>query len=100
MTDCVECGLCRNKCPVFKATLNESFSPRGIAKLRKKKLINEVAYLCSLCGACDLNCPLDLKLIDKIIESREKLVEQGFQTEFAKQILENVKKTGNPFKSR
>ncbi len=63
---CMQCGKCRNVCPVFKELGNEIFSARGKNKLaeklasgkiditeRVKHAINE----CLNCKTCAANCP-------------------------------------------
>jgi len=92
---CTECGLCKNTCPVYKAMLRETESPRGKAMLIKEGIKNEVFYACTLCKACETNCPLNLDLGLK--EYRAELVKNGIETEAGKKMIENVKAHGNPF---
>ena len=92
---CNECGLCRESCPVFDVLKRESVSPRGFAVLQKKEVLDKMFYLCVLCGNCERECPYQVKL--KLSEVREKLVEQGIETENNKKMIENLRKTGNPY---
>ncbi len=92
---CINCGLCKGKCPIYKVLLKEMFSPRGKAILKMNKIIDASFYLCTLCGFCKEECPVNYDL--KILDEREKLVKEGKITKANKRILENIKKFGNPF---
>jgi len=72
---CVECGLCKNDCPVYKVLLRETVSPRGKAKLIKKRMAENIMFLCTLCGACTQNCPYNVDL--EIEKMRERIAEEG-----------------------
>jgi len=54
-----------------------------------------VFYLCTLCKACEKNCPLNLDLGLK--EYRAELVQNRVETEATKKMIENVRQYGNPF---
>ncbi len=92
---CTECGLCKNACPVYKALIKETVSPRGKALLIKEDVKNEIFYYCTLCKACEKACPLNLDLGFK--EYRKDLVKNGVEIESGKKMIENVRAYGNPF---
>lgn len=92
---CTECGMCKTSCPAYKALQRETVSPRGKAMLIKEGIKNEVFYLCTLCKACEKNCPLNLDLGLK--EYRAELVQNRVETEATKKMIENVRQYGNPF---
>lgn len=95
---CVLCGICRSRCPVFKALLTESVSPRGLAVFIEKKLVDRVFWeKCSQCRACDVVCPMKADLSRKIREWRSVLIKQGVETEANRVMMDNVRKHGNPF---
>jgi len=95
---CVLCGMCRSRCPVFKALLSESASPRGMAIFIEKKLDDLVFWeKCSQCRACDDACPMSAEMSRKIREKRAELVKKGVETNANKVMMENVRKYGNPF---
>ena len=95
---CVLCGMCRSRCPVFKALLTESVSPRGMAIYIEKNLVDKVFWeKCTQCRACDKVCPMDAQLSRKIREKRASLIKQGVETEANKKMMINVRKYGNPF---
>ena len=63
---CSKCGLCKSVCPLYLATKNELYSPRGrnillndffsMGKKLSKKFINELD-ICLNCNACKEFCP-------------------------------------------
>lgn len=92
---CIECGLCKANCPVFKSLLNETTGPRGKAMLIKEKVLDKIFYQCTLCKACKTECPLDIDL--EFEEIRKKLVENNIETKANKKMIKNIKDYGNPF---
>ncbi len=95
MSKCNECGLCKEACPVFSVLRRESVSPRGFAVLMKKEIKDKMFYLCSLCNNCERACPYGVKL--KLMQNREILVENDVESNGGKEVIENLKRTGNPF---
>ncbi len=92
---CSRCGLCKANCPVFKALLTETSGPRGKAILIKRDVPDKVFYQCTLCKACKVECPAGINLgLEKM---RERLVENGIETDANKKMIENIRKFGNPF---
>jgi len=96
---CVKCGMCKSLCPVFKILREEAFSPRGHAILLNDKIIEKIVFECNLCKACEERCPLNLKICDAIKKAREVLVLKGKELSQNKEMIENIRKTGNPFGS-
>ncbi len=92
---CVECGLCRAKCPMVRAVLKETASPRMKGKLYNMERADKLAYFCALCGMHDRECPYNADV--PVIKMREKLVKTGMELSKTKEMVENIKKHGNPF---
>ncbi len=92
---CAYCGMCREVCPVFKALRRETASPRTKGALNNKKLLDNIYYLCTLCGACKKNCPIDLDL--EILKAREEIVKKGIEIKAVKEMIANLRATGNPY---
>ena len=95
MIKCIECGLCRDACPVFKTVRRESVAPRGFAILEKKENYHKMFYLCTLCNNCRVKCPYDVDL--KLGEIRVHVAKEGKATEKILEIIENLRETGNPY---
>ncbi len=64
--DCVHCGLCLSSCPTYRVTGRETASPRGRiylmrglaeGRLESSELLEEEAFLCLGCRACETACP-------------------------------------------
>ncbi|TET07587.1 MAG: (Fe-S)-binding protein [Candidatus Thorarchaeota archaeon] len=83
---CVRCGSCLHFCPMFDATGEEQFSPRGKAYLLQvmdqieddKELGKEfrrLLFQCSMCGRCEETCSSDVDLLKVWHEQRAKAVE-------------------------
>lgn len=94
---CFKCGLCKNLCPVFKIMREEQYSPRGKAIILNNEDYEKIVYSCSLCKACEKQCPLNLKLCDAFINARKILVSEGKDLLENKEIIKNLNKTGNIF---
>lgn len=92
---CIRCGLCKPLCPVLKVMREEQYSPRGKAIILDNDAIEKIVYDCTLCKACEKQCPLNLKLCKAIIHAREILASQKKDPEEAKLAIENLTKTGN-----
>ena len=97
LEQCVKCGMCKSLCPVFKILREESLSPRGHSILLSEKILDKIVYECTLCRACELKCPLKIKICDGILKSREALVLQNKGLKENKEMIDNIRKTGNPF---
>lgn len=95
---CVECGLCKMSCPVYFMMRKEMAAPRGILMLKENEKFKEFfVYACTLCGSCEKECPVGVKIMDEIIEAREKSTKGGVETEANKRMIENIRRYGNPF---
>jgi len=95
LTKCIECGICKSVCPVYKILLRETVSPRGKIILKNKDVIDKIFYICTLCNNCERACPMHLKL--KFKQYRAKLVANQVTTEVNQQLDENLRKHGTPF---
>ena len=92
---CIECGLCREVCPVFTIRRQEQISPRGLAILADRGVASALFYQCTLCRACRVVCPV---VHDPAGESiRSELVAQGVETAANRTMIANIRRYGNPF---
>jgi heterodisulfide reductase subunit D len=110
---CTRCGECLNSCPVYVEQGDEGFNPRGkIQNLKRfirgqyglwarifgpKKLneediiaLSEKIFRCTLCGACDVACPVVINPKDLSIAIRETMVEMGHYPKAAENLKKNL----------
>lgn len=108
---CIKCGMCRNSCPIFEVFLEEEYSPRSknqiyadyvksSDKTEYNKIVDrfvKLAYTCSLCNNCKVRCPLNLDLKELFRNFRYYLIKNGHEPKVHKDMIEKVRKYGNPF---
>lgn len=115
---CTECGRCSDNCPAnlsgrelspklltlkLRDSLYKSFPLFGSTKEGQLDLIpgnivsEEEIWSCTTCGACERECPVFIEYIDKIVDMRRYLIEQGEGPTTFNQVFMNMEKTGNPF---
>lgn len=103
---CIMCGFCRAGCPIYSTTSVESNNARGrviqayhllTGRLKPSSEIVERFYRCTTCLNCKSVCPAGVLVPDIVIGVRKRLVEAGLTPEIHKTLVENIKKTGNPF---
>jgi Fe-S oxidoreductase len=92
---CIECGLCREVCPVFQIRRQEEYSPRGRAILGYAGLQTLVFYQCTLCRACRAICPVEHDPGGETL--RAGLISAGIETEANQLMIANIRTYGNPF---
>jgi len=92
---CIKCGRCNLLCPVLKVMREEQYSPRGQIIMLDNGNFEKIIYNCTLCKACEKQCPLNLKLCDAIIKARQVLVEQKKEINENKEMAKNLDKIGN-----
>jgi len=94
---CVRCGLCKSLCPVFRILREEQVSPRGKTIVLDNANFEKIIYECTLCKACEVKCPLNLKLCDAFIKARKVLIAQKKEIPENKKMIENLNESGNIF---
>lgn len=105
---CINCGACINFCPVYhqlgkgyggnkyigsKGIVKSAFS--GKTSLEKSK--ENGSFQCTFCGSCQRNCPMKINLPEMVLKIREEQNKNSLQTNQNKEMLEKIKKDGNPF---
>lgn len=84
--DCVHCGLCLTSCPTYRATGRETSSPRGRiylmrglaeGRLEDASLLEEEAFLCLGCRACETACPSGVHYGEMLEQARTIVREQA-----------------------
>ncbi|MGA9760147.1 MAG: (Fe-S)-binding protein, partial [Candidatus Sulfotelmatobacter sp.] len=113
---CADCGRCSDNCPANAA--GRPLSPRFISiKARDyayrhypmfgrpgngKPLIGciyseDELWSCTTCGACEEECPLLVEYIDKIVDLRRGMVDEGIVPQSLQKPLKALESRGNPY---
>jgi len=113
---CADCGRCSDNCPANAA--GRPLSPRFISiKARDyafrhypmfghagngKPLIGNVysedeIWSCTTCGACEEECPLLVENIDKIVDLRRGMIDDGNVPQSLQKPLKALESRGNPY---
>ena len=114
---CVDCGRCSDNCPANAA--GRPLSPRfisikcrdhgyrkypllGPSQAAETGLIGHVLeedeiWSCTTCGACEEECPVMIEYIDKIVDVRRAMVDEGIVPQSLQKPLQALEKRGNPW---
>jgi Fe-S oxidoreductase len=114
---CADCGRCSDQCPANAA--GRPLSPRFLtikardyvfqhypvmgggnsngAHLIGKIYSEDEVWSCTTCGACEQECPLLIEYIDKIVDLRRGLVDDGNVPQSLQKPLKALESRGNPY---
>jgi len=113
---CADCGRCSDNCPANK--VGRPLSPRFLSiKARDyafqhypvfgrssnhQALVGSVysadeIWSCTTCGACEEECPLLIENIDKIVDLRRGMVDDGNVPQSLQKPLKALESRGNPY---
>jgi len=113
---CADCGRCSDNCPAN--AVGRPLSPRFLSiKARDyafqhypvlgssgngQPLIGNVysedeVWSCTTCGACEEECPLLIEYIDKIVDLRRGMVDDGNVPKSIQKALKALESRGNPY---
>ncbi|MDJ0828483.1 MAG: (Fe-S)-binding protein [Desulfobacterales bacterium] len=113
---CADCGRCSDHCPANAA--GRPLSPRFISiKCRdysfKKYVLRgqsqngqpiignvleeDEIWSCTTCGACEQECPLLIEYINKVVDVRRGMVDDGNVPQSLQKPLQALEKRGNPY---
>jgi Fe-S oxidoreductase len=118
---CADCGRCSDNCPANSVA--RPLSPRFIS-IKGRDLIfknyplwgkaptngdgeeqpligtiyeEDEIWSCTTCGACEQECPLGIEYIDKIVDLRRGMVDDGLVPQSLQKPLSALEKRGNPW---
>lgn len=115
---CADCGRCTDNCPAN--AVGRHLSPKMISiKARdyaykyypifgsppdpgETRFIGDIIteneiWACTTCGACEQECPIFIEYIDKIVDMRRYLLDQGRLPLSLQKPMQQIKKKGNAY---
>ncbi|KPK65456.1 MAG: electron transfer flavoprotein [Gemmatimonas sp. SG8_38_2] len=116
---CTDCGRCSDHCPAYFT--GTPLSPRMISikcrdeayasypvfgsvrpvdqrqALVGKTISDEELWACTTCGACEEACPVLIEYVDKIVDMRRFLVDEGRVPASLQKPMADLEKRGNPY---
>jgi len=92
---CIHCGLCKPSDSISRVTREESTSPRGKVLILREDFIGRFVYDDNLSRACEMQCPVGIKMHEAIMLARKVLVLEGKEIPENTQMIKNLQETGN-----
>lgn len=100
MEKCINCGLCKELCPVFKVLREEQSSPRGHAILISENIFDKLVFDCTLCKACEIKCPMKMEICEAMKKARQVLNLKNKDNPEGKKLLKKFLEGKNPYLER
>ncbi len=78
LLSCIRCGACMNSCPVYRRSGGHSYAsvvpgPIGsaLAAAKDARYYASLPFACTLCGSCDMVCPVKIDLHRHLYRERK-----------------------------
>ena len=113
---CADCGRCADNCPAnaagrplaprFLTTKARDYafqhypvlgSPKESLPLIGNIYSEDEIWSCTTCGACEEECPLLVEYIDKIVDLRRGMIDNGNVPQSLQKPLKALESRGNPY---
>jgi Fe-S oxidoreductase/nitrate reductase gamma subunit len=113
---CVDCGRCSDHCPAnaVKRPLSPRFisikardyafehypifgKPKENGNLIGGIYSEDEIWSCTTCGACEEECPVGIEYIDKMVDLRRGMVDEGLVPQSLQKPMSALEKRGNPW---
>jgi Fe-S oxidoreductase len=113
---CADCGRCADNCPANAAgrplaprfltikARDYAFThypvlgrPKESTALIGKVYSEDEIWSCTTCGACEEECPLLVEYIDKIVDLRRGMIDDGNVPQSLQKPLKALESRGNPY---
>ncbi|MFO7862057.1 MAG: (Fe-S)-binding protein [Desulfosalsimonas sp.] len=114
---CADCGRCSDNCPAN--AVGRPLSPRFISlkgrdyafehyplrgdfiktddNIMGRIYSEDEIWSCTTCGACEQECPIGIEYINKIVDLRRGMVDEGNVPQSLQKPLQSLEKRGNPY---
>lgn len=113
---CADCGRCADQCPAH--AVGRPLAPRSLTIKARDYAFQHYPVLgsanngmaliggifsedeiwsCTTCGACEAECPLLVEYIDKIVDLRRGMVDDGKVPQSLQKPLKALESRGNPY---
>ncbi len=81
---CIRCSACLTTCPVFRRSGGHSYryiipGPIGslLAPLVDKEKYKDLPFACTLCGSCDMVCPVKIPFHNQLVSMRKYVTDEN-----------------------
>jgi L-lactate dehydrogenase complex protein LldF len=82
---CIRCSACLTTCPVFRRSGGHAYryvipGPIGslLAPLSDKEEYKDLPFACTLCGSCEMVCPVKIPFTKQLVKMRKYVTKEDF----------------------
>ena len=91
---CIRCSACLTTCPVFRRSGGHSYryiipGPIGslLAPLKDKQEYSDLPFACTLCGSCEMVCPVKIPFSKQLRQMRKYVTMENVQWKMENEIV-------------